>query len=177
MKLETERLYIVPCTEESIHVANEQGYNSGPHIVGHVENVKQNKDVLPWGAWYVIRKEDEIVLGDIGFKGKPNEEHTVEVGYGFIEKYWNKGYATEAVQELIDWAFQTGEVETIIAETLLDNYGSIRVLEKLHMKRVDATETMMNWKIEKTARSKLSGFLVIKVASVFDHSDIGLLMR
>ena len=37
MKLETERLYIVPCTEESIHFANEQGYNSGPHIVGHVE--------------------------------------------------------------------------------------------------------------------------------------------
>ena len=29
MKLETERLYIVPCTEESIQVANEQGYNSG----------------------------------------------------------------------------------------------------------------------------------------------------
>ena len=69
MKLETERLYIMPCTEESIHVANEQGYNSGPHIVGHVENVKQDKDLLPWGAWYVIRKEDDIVLGDIGFKG------------------------------------------------------------------------------------------------------------
>ncbi len=47
MKLETERLYIVPCTEESIQVANEQGYNSGPHIVGHVENVKQDKDLLP----------------------------------------------------------------------------------------------------------------------------------
>lgn len=100
MKLETERLYIVPCTEESIHVANEQGYNSGPHIVGHVENVKQNKDLLPWGAWYVIRKEDDIVLGDIGFKGKPNE-------------------------------------------------GSIRVLEKLHMKRIGTTETMINWRMEK----------------------------
>ncbi|MGQ0440761.1 GNAT family N-acetyltransferase, partial [Bacillus sp. B-TM1] len=25
MTLETERLYIMPCTEESIHVANEQG--------------------------------------------------------------------------------------------------------------------------------------------------------
>ncbi|MED3329797.1 GNAT family N-acetyltransferase [Bacillus thuringiensis] len=149
MKLETERLYIVPCTEESMQVANEQGYNSGPHIVGHVENVKQNKVLLPWGAWYVIRKEDDIVLGDIGFKGKPNEKQTVEIGYGFIEKYWNQGYATEAVRELIDWAFKTGEVETIIAETLLDNYSSIRVLEKLHMKRVNATETMINWKIEK----------------------------
>ncbi|MGK8428306.1 GNAT family N-acetyltransferase [Bacillus cereus] len=149
MKLETERLYIVPCTEESIQVANEQGYNSGLHIVGHVENVKQDEALLPWGAWYVLRKEDDSVLGDIGFKGKPNEDQTVEIGYGFIEKYWNQGYATEAVKELIDWAFKTGEVETIIAETLLDNYSSMRVLEKLHMKRVNATETMINWKIEK----------------------------
>ncbi|WP_242308026.1 GNAT family N-acetyltransferase [Bacillus cereus group sp. BfR-BA-01524] len=149
MKLETERLYIVPCTEERIQIANEQGYNSGPHIVGHVENVKQDVALLPWGAWYVLRKEDDSVLGDIGFKGGPNENQTVEIGYGFIEKYWNVGYATEAVRELIDWAFKTGEVETIIAETLLDNYSSIRVLEKLHMKRVNATETMINWKIEK----------------------------
>ncbi|MBG9529901.1 GNAT family N-acetyltransferase [Bacillus cereus group sp. MYBK59-1] len=149
MKLETERLYIVPCTEERIQVANEQGYNSGPHIVGHVENVKKDATLLPWGAWYVLRKEDDSVLGDIGFKGKPNEDQTVEIGYGFIEKYWNQGYATEAVKELIDWAFKTGEVETIIAETLLDNYSSMRVLEKLHMKRVNATEMMINWKIEK----------------------------
>ncbi|WP_242319681.1 GNAT family N-acetyltransferase [Bacillus cereus group sp. BfR-BA-01349] len=149
MKLETERLYIVPCTEESIQVANEQGYNSGPHIVGHVENVKQDSALLPWGTWYVLRKEDDSVLGDIGFKGKPKEDQTVEIGYGFIEKYWNQGYATEAVRELIDWAFKTGEVETIIAETLIDNYSSMRVLEKLHMKRVNATETMINWKIEK----------------------------
>ncbi|MBG9717088.1 GNAT family N-acetyltransferase [Bacillus thuringiensis] len=149
MKLETERLYIVPCTEERIQIANEQGYDSGPHIVGHVKNVKQDVALLPWGAWYVLRKEDDSVLGDIGFKGGPNENQTVEIGYGFIEKYWNMGYATEAVRELIDWAFKTGEVETIIAETLLDNYSSIRVLEKLHMKRVNATETMINWKIEK----------------------------
>ncbi|ATI60199.1 GNAT family N-acetyltransferase [Bacillus cereus] len=149
MKLETERLYIVPCTEERIQVANEQGYNSGPHIVGHVKNVKKDATLLPWGAWYVLRKEDDSVLGDIGFKGKPNENQTVEIGYGFIEKYWNQGYATEAVKELIDWAFKTGEVETIIAETLLDNYSSMRVLEKLHMKRVNATEMMINWKIEK----------------------------
>ncbi|AKE17437.1 GNAT family N-acetyltransferase [Bacillus cereus] len=149
MKLETERLYLVPCTEERVQVANEQGYNSGPHIVGHVENIKQDAALLSWGAWYVLRKEDDIVLGDIGFKGKPNENQTVEIGYGFIEKYWNQGYATEAVRELIDWAFKTGEVETIIAETLLDNYSSMRVLEKLHMKRVNATETMINWKIKK----------------------------
>lgn len=49
-------------------------------------------------------------------KGNQTRIETVEIGYGFIEKYWNQGYATEAVKELFDWAFKTGEVETIIAE-------------------------------------------------------------
>ena len=56
MKLETERLYIVPCTEESIQVANEQGYNS-THIVGHVENVKQDEALLPWGRGMFFGKK------------------------------------------------------------------------------------------------------------------------
>ena len=53
MKLETERLYIC---RVHIQVANEQGYNSGPHIVGHVKNVKRCNFIM--GAWGV--------LGDIG---------------------------------------------------------------------------------------------------------------
>lgn len=149
MKLETKRLYIVPCTEERIQVANEQGYNSGPHIVGHVENVKQDAALLPWGRGMFFGKKMIAFQVILGLKGNQTSDQTVEIGYGFIEKYWNQGYATEAVRELIDWAFKTGEVETIIAETLLDNYSSMRVLEKLHMKRVNATETMINWKIEK----------------------------
>ncbi len=40
----------MPCTEESIHVANEQGYNSGPHIVGHVESVKNRIRIYYLGA-------------------------------------------------------------------------------------------------------------------------------
>ncbi|MEW4151363.1 hypothetical protein Q0N88_14230, partial [Bacillus thuringiensis] len=35
------------------------------------------------------------------------------------------------------------------AHSKRNSYSSIRVLEKLHMKRVNATETMINWKIEK----------------------------
>ena len=57
------------------------------------------------GAWYVLRKEDDSVLGDIDLK-KPNEDRTVEIGYGFIEKYWNQGYATEAVKRTIRLGFQ-----------------------------------------------------------------------
>jgi len=148
MELTTERLSIIPCTEETVKIANDQAYH-GPMIAPYLKHLRDDSSLLYWGVWLVLRKEDGIVLGDIGFKGKPDENKVVEVGYGFLESHWNKGYATEAVKALIQWAFNTSKVDKVIAETLQDNTGSIRVLEKLGMKKVGLTETMINWEIEK----------------------------
>ena len=149
MKLETERLEIIPCTEETAQMAEKQSYDNGPQISMSLEMLKADPTSLGWGAWLVIKKSDGQVIGDIGFKGNPNVDNQVEVGYGLLKEYWNKGYATEAVGAIIQWAFATGKVDAIIAETLSDNLGSMRVLEKLNMQRVGTSEQMVNWKLVK----------------------------
>lgn len=149
MKLETERLEIIPCTQESAQIAVEQSYDNGPQISMSLEMLKADATSLGWGTWLVVEKRNGKVIGDIGFKGKPDADNQVEVGYGFLKEHWNKGYATEAVGAIMQWAFATGLVEVIIAETLLDNYGSMRVLEKLDMKKVGTSEEMVNWKLVK----------------------------
>ena len=145
MELETERLKIIPCTEETVDIAINQKYDNGPQISTYLKQLNEDSSLLYWGIWLVVRKSDGAVLGDIGFKGKPDENGVVEAGYGFLERYWGNGYATEAVGELIRWAFKTSKVDKVIAETLQDNYGSIRVLEKIGMKKMTSTETMINW--------------------------------
>ncbi|MFC7686507.1 GNAT family N-acetyltransferase [Ureibacillus sp. GCM10028918] len=154
MILETDRLQIIPCTKETVQIAINQNYNNGPQIANYLEDLTKDSSLLYWGCWIVVRKSDDRVIGDIGFKGKPDENLAVEVGYGFLEEYWGKGYATEAVEALIMWAFNTSKVEKVKAETLKDNYGSIRVLEKLGMQRIDQTESMVNWKIDKKSYLK-----------------------
>ena len=47
-----------------------------------------------------------------------------------METYQRNGYASEAVQSLVEWAFNVGDVNCIIAETFPDLRASIRVLEK-----------------------------------------------
>ena len=47
-----------------------------------------------------------------------------------METYQKNGYAAEAVQSLVEWAFNVGDVNCIIAETFPDLLASIRVLEK-----------------------------------------------
>lgn len=149
MELETNRLKIISCTVETVQIAINQNYDNGPEISNYLEQLNKDPSLLNWGSWIVVHKSDGIVIGDIGFKGKPDKNGVVEIGYGFLKNYWNNGYATEAVGALIQWAFNTSKVEKVIADTLQDNYGSIRVLEKIGMKKVGYTETMIDWELSK----------------------------
>ncbi|MBA2876611.1 GNAT family N-acetyltransferase [Thermaerobacillus caldiproteolyticus] len=148
MEINTERLLIVPCTLENYYKLSNQ-YDTGPHIEMYLEQLKRDSSVEGWGGWFVILRENNQVIGDIGFKGKPNDQKTVEIGYGIIPTAQNQGFATEAVQGLIDWAFSSGQVEKVIAECLEDNVASIRVLEKVRMERTSAKGEMLYWELEK----------------------------
>ena len=119
---------------------------------GHVAELQKDHSQLGWGVWFVVEKETNTIVGDIGFKGKPSSDHTVEIGYGIIPAAQNKGYATEGVEALIEWAFRSGEVKKIIAECLQDNAPSIKVLEKLGMRHIGSEDNMLKWELTKTDR-------------------------
>jgi ribosomal-protein-alanine N-acetyltransferase len=149
MELQTQRLVIVPCTNESLSTFATEEYKIGSHINNYLEKLKEDSSLLGWGVWLVINKENNALIGDIGFKGKPDSENIVEVGYGIIPTAQNKGFATEAVNEILNWAFSSGNVKKIVAECLIDNITSIRVLEKLNMKRIGIKDNMYLWQLSK----------------------------
>ncbi len=86
---------------------------------------------LGWSFWYLVTREEPIELtGLCGFKGWPDELGSVEIGYSILGGYQRKGFATEAVQRLVAWAFTHHNVFEVCAETLPHLSQSIRVLEK-----------------------------------------------
>jgi ribosomal-protein-alanine N-acetyltransferase len=98
-----------------------QALERGPHQAG-------------WWCWYFVLLEGmtghRVLIGDGGFKGPPDADGMVELGYSVLQSYRNRGYATEAVKALVEWASEHPEVRRIVAETKRTNTGSIRVLEK-----------------------------------------------
>ncbi len=93
-----------------------------------------NPDLPGWLAWYFVERTERILIGQGGFKGRPNEEGGAEIGYSLVPSFQGKGYATEAAGGLIDWAFGHDEVKFVIAETLPHLTQSIRVMEKNGMR-------------------------------------------
>jgi ribosomal-protein-alanine N-acetyltransferase len=122
----------------------------GPDLVEalpfFVENMEKAPSEPAWD-WIAIHKSDQSVIGDIGFMRGPDQEGVVEVGYSIIPEYRNQGYATEMARGLITWAFEEKGIKVVIASCLDDNIGSIKVLEKVGMHRLEADGNMLKWEI------------------------------
>jgi RimJ/RimL family protein N-acetyltransferase len=57
---------------------------------------------------------------------------SASLGYCFDSAAWGHGYATEAARALLQWAFDTLDLNRVQAETDTRNGASARVLEKLN---------------------------------------------
>ena len=85
-----------------------------------------------WSAWYLVSREPgaDTLVGLCQFKGRPDHVGAVEIAYSVLPSFRNKGYATEAVARLVEWAFGHRNVTGIFAETLPHSRRSIRIMEK-----------------------------------------------
>jgi [ribosomal protein S5]-alanine N-acetyltransferase len=146
--LETERLRLVAATLELadadrynrlefIHQLGATVLESWPPPLNDDDSkeytiafLRKNPSAAGWAAWYwVAKKSKPVVVGQGGFKGPP-VAGTVEIGYSLLPEFQRKGYASEAVAALLDWAFAHPEVDRVLAETLPELAPSIRLLEK-----------------------------------------------
>ena len=105
-----------------------------------LDQLHHHPDHDVWLGWYWIKRSCEreaatlIALG--GFKGPPDEQGRVEVGYSVLSRWRGQGYASEGVQGLVSWAMQQPGVREVVARVERENPASMRVLEKCGLERV-----------------------------------------
>ena len=106
----------------------------------------------PWYTyWLVVVTGEPFGAGLAGFKGAPDAEGRVEIGYGIDPAYRNQGYTTEAVRALVAWAFDQPGCRSVHAPVLKDNPASSRVLAKCGFAVHHETEDSLFWQIDTPA--------------------------
>lgn len=98
--------------------------------------------------WVIVRREDEKLLGMIGVRV---DGHKVEMGYVLAKAFWRKGYMTEAVRAVVDWALGEPEVYRVWAVCDVDNPASARVMEKAGLQREGL---LRRWSVHPTRSDK-----------------------
>ena len=86
-------------------------------------------------CWAVTFKgEDELIGKCIMFNFSP-KNYRAEIGYILNRKYWRRGLMRQALEALIDFAFNDLNLHRLEADTDTENTGSMALLENLGFKR------------------------------------------
>lgn len=96
-----------------------------------------NSDGL--GFLLMIERDSGELVGNCGIGRITTAESLsrgeLEIGWRVREDRWRRGYASEAVEAVMDWAFRTHGAGRLIGQTSDSNEPSWRLMEKLGMDR------------------------------------------
>jgi len=90
------------------------------------------------GDWHQLAIEDRssgTLLGDVGLCVRIEDPTQAEIGFTLDRPYHGHGYAQEAVVLLLDFLFLERGLHRVIANCLVGNRPSARLLERIGMRR------------------------------------------
>lgn len=114
-----------------------QGFK--PNDINEIDDFINNIANYPnipntWFQLGVFIKNKQSLIGDIGIHFLEDNAQ-VEIGYTLSPSYQGKGYAVEAVRSVINYLFFDLKKHRVIASLSPKNLKSIRLLEKLKMRK------------------------------------------
>ncbi len=103
-----------------------------------IKKIEEKTNENGFGLYAVDLLSKKEFIGFIGLS-RPNFEASftpcVEIGWRLAYQHWGKGLATEGAQACLAFAFNLLRIPEIVSFTAKENQRSIKVMEKLNMKK------------------------------------------
>jgi len=93
-----------------------------------------------WVQLSLVDRSTGDLVGDVGLSPAPGEPGVVKVGYTVAPEFQCRGYATEAVRALVDYAFEHLGASVVRIYADGDNVASHRVAEKAGFRLIERFE-------------------------------------
>ena len=101
-------------------------------LVSEIHDSFERQVMLKWG---VARLTDNKVIGTTTLYNLDFSNRRAELGYALGRDYWGQGYMQEALQGLLEYAFETLDLRRLEADVDPRNKASIQTLERLGFQR------------------------------------------
>ena len=99
----------------------------------HIAELQKRYDSGQFYDWGMVYKKDGCFVGTCGFTSVDMGKNICEVGYVLSKKYWGMGLVPEALEPIMEFAFDYLGFEKIEARFLEGNSRSKKVMEKVGM--------------------------------------------
>lgn len=139
-----------------------------PHKDENITKELYDKWILDYNnhftfRWVVEIKETKELIGMIDVVNFSVNNKRAEIGYCYGSKFWNKGYATEALKAVIMYLINSINVELVTAGFEVSNPASGRVMEKAGMKCVGY---LPKWVINKDGKREDLKYCIFEKNSI-----------
>ena len=101
-----------------------------------IQNILQQYEEGKFYRWGITEKGDDSLIGIIGLVRIEEEKDECSFAYLLARDYWNRGYGTEALKEVIRFAFEELELKRIVADHMAENPASGAVMRKVGMTHI-----------------------------------------
>jgi ribosomal-protein-alanine N-acetyltransferase len=108
--------------------------------VNFINKVNENIEKLIAFYWAITLTGTKTFAGTICLFDFSSEKDSCEIGYELMTKFQGQGIMKEAAQVVIDYVFQTLNLQKIRAFTHCDNQNSTRLLAKFNFVKSSETD-------------------------------------
>ncbi|GGP14722.1 GNAT family N-acetyltransferase [Oceanobacillus neutriphilus] len=149
MNLNTERILMRPFAAEDINefykivkknsVGKWLGIGKGMTVEEaeqYVNQIIKHWDQYGFGVWAAVNKSSGEMLGHCGLRYIDDTED-IEIIYLLDPAFWGMGYASEAAETVINFAFNSLHINKLTARIRINNVKSKRVIEKMGFQFID----------------------------------------
>lgn len=124
---------------------------------GALEVIKSKHDIIQFG---IFLKKEKQLIGMIELHKIKIEEKKAKLGYWIGKNYRGKGYASEAIEKIINYGFSKVKLERLSARTLQENKASNKTLTKFGFKNIEPFyedgKSYFRWQLTNTKLQKHS---------------------
>lgn len=103
-----------------------------------ISAANSHADKHGYTLWAACLKSTGELIGFIGLNYTDWKSHftpAIEVGWRLGSQFWGKGYATEGAKASLYYGFKKCGIKEIVSFTVPANVRSLRVMEKIGLKR------------------------------------------
>lgn len=104
-------------------------------VAGLFEYVERRRAAGEMAVWGIMPKGGGHLIGFCGLVEIAPDDRRAEIGYALARAEWGRGYASEAARAVLGCAFAVLDFNRVEAYCVPENVASIRVLEKVGMRR------------------------------------------
>ena len=101
--------------------------------VASIEKVLRRYEAGKCYRWAVALPEDDSIIGVIELLAFDEEKESCSFAYMFCPEFWGKGYATETLRAVLNFAFTVLQLKQVEADHFATNPASGAVMRKVGM--------------------------------------------